>query len=176
MTGNLPPVVNFSTVLPAHAEQYNYLRLNALLNHPAAFGSSYDDEARRSIDDVRERLSHMQKPDNFVLGAFVQENLCGFVAMRRPSHQKLQHKAYLSGMYVVPEYQRHGIGQDLLREVIQRAKQIDELEVLLITVASGNEAAYKLYASLGFQQYAVEPRSIKLGDEYLDEWMMRLAL
>jgi hypothetical protein len=41
-------------------------------------------------------------------------------------------------------------------------------------VASAHLPAKKLYEALGFEAYGVEPRSLKIGTEYVDDVLMIL--
>ena len=57
---------------------------------------------------------------------------------------------------------------------IQRAKTIPGVEMLLLTVAVDQPAPRKLYASLGFRSFGVEPRGLKIGNDSHDEENMVL--
>lgn len=52
-------------------------------------------------------------------------------------------------MYVQQEHRRKGIGKLLLNELIERAKAINEVEILLLDIVEGNFLAKQLYLSLG---------------------------
>ncbi|MGQ0452909.1 GNAT family N-acetyltransferase, partial [Bacillus sp. SS-TM] len=57
-------------------------------------------------------------------------------------------------------------------------KNADKLHVeqLMLDVVVGNDAAKKLYESLGFQTYGVQERSLKHNGQYWDEEHMVLFL
>jgi hypothetical protein len=46
--------------------------------------------------------------------------------------------------------------------------------MLLLTVGVGQPAPRKLYASLGFRSFGIEPRGLKIGNESHDEENMVL--
>ena len=57
---------------------------------------------------------------------------------------------FLSGLYILPEYQSKGIGSTIINELVQRAEAANkrlELEVLKVNVK-----AQKLYEKLGFKK------------------------
>jgi RimJ/RimL family protein N-acetyltransferase len=43
-------------------------------------------------------------------------------------------------------------------------------------VASANLPAQRLYTAIGFQGYGIEPHSLKIGAEYVDDVLMVLFL
>ncbi len=49
------------------------------------------------------------------------------------------------------------------------------VEEVVLAVTVGNELAHRLYVAAGFKPYCIEPRYIKLDDQYFDiEWMVLL--
>ena len=60
-----------------------------------------------------------------------------------------------------------------MKEIIRRARQIDDLEQITL-VASANLPAQRLYKALGFESYGIEPHSLKIGNEYVDDVLMIL--
>ncbi|MBZ5494182.1 MAG: hypothetical protein LAO76_24930 [Acidobacteriia bacterium] len=53
--------------------------------------------------------------------------------------------------------------------------EIDGIEQITL-VASARLPAQRLYESVGFKSYGVEPHSLKIGDEYVDDVLMVLWL
>jgi RimJ/RimL family protein N-acetyltransferase len=77
-------------------------------------------------------------------------------------------------MYVRPNSRNAGVGRQLVEAVIDQAR--DQVEVIQLSVVSGNEGARRLYASLGFVEYGVEKNSLKQDGRYYDEILMALDL
>lgn len=152
--------------------KYQVCRLNALKTNPEAFSSTYEREAAFSIETVKERINPTS--DKYVLGAFDnKETLVGIVTFFRETGLKTKHKANVYGMYVAPEARGKGVAKHLMQELINKAKEIDRVEQLLLTVVQDNVSAKKLYNSLGFEVYGVERNALKVNGEYLDEdWMV----
>lgn len=86
------------------------------------------------------------------------------------------HKGNIWGMYVVPEARVQGTGKLLLTEVIRRSYNLQGLEQILLTVASKNESAKRLYQNIGFKSYGVEKRALKIEQIYFDEDLMVLQV
>ena len=151
------------------------LRLRALKDNPEAFGSTYEETLARGKTSMQQRL-RAGEDETFYLGAFEESRLIGKVAFFREEGTKSRHKGYVISMFVAPESRGLGAGKALLQELIARARQIEGLEQLHLAVVTTNQAAYQLYRSLGFEVYGTEPRALKAGEEYWDEYLMVLRL
>lgn len=167
--------MNIRILTERDAQHYQALRLRALQTNPESFGSTYEREVHFTTEQVEERIRQVK--DRYVLGAFQEDgSLVGIVQVVRESNQKFQHKGTIYGMYTAPEVRGQGVGKALMEEVIHRAKDFDGVEQIHLQVVATNETAKKLYKSLGFETYGVEPRALKDGDRYYDEELMVLFL
>lgn len=156
------------------AEDYRNIRLEALYNNPDSFGTMYSEEVIKTIDDFKNRIP--VDNNNFILSYFIDKELIGIVAFHQESRIKVRHKAYIRSMYVKQEYRRKGIGKSLMKELIERAKAIDEIEILLVDVVKNNISAQHLYLSLGFQIYGIEKMAYKFQNQYFDMAYMSLQI
>lgn len=169
----------------ADADAYRRIRLNALQHDPDAYGSTYERESQFAPETFAARV----RPDagKFVLGVFAEESggngenaegrvLVGIASFVRESGMKNAHKGSVYGVYVSPESRGKGAGKTLMLELIRRAREVDGLEQINLTVVSDNVPAKRLYASLGFEVYGIERRAIKYGGRYFDEELMVLRL
>ncbi|HEY1937639.1 MAG TPA: GNAT family N-acetyltransferase [Candidatus Angelobacter sp.] len=157
------------------AEAWWRLRLEALRNDPASFADSAEEHSTTTIEDVEKRLSAGDPAQNFVLGSFENGKLIGTAGFYRHAHIKERHKGHIWGVYVRPESRGKGAAKAMMQEIIRRARQIDGLEQILL-VASAHLPARRVYETLGFESYGVEPRSLKIGAEYVDDVLMILRL
>ncbi|WP_166243119.1 GNAT family N-acetyltransferase [Paenibacillus turpanensis] len=159
-------------VLQEHdAEAYQALRLAGLQCDPDAFGSTYEREAAFSLETVVDRIRPTE--DKFVLGAFMDDgSLAGIVTFVRESGMKMKHKGNVYGMYVSAQARGAGVGKALLLALIKMSRNYEGLEQLNLTVTSTNEAAKRLYQSVGFESYGIERRALKFNDVYFDEDLM----
>jgi GNAT superfamily N-acetyltransferase len=157
----------------ADAEAWWHLRLQMLRDDSPSFADSAEEHQTTSLDTARERLSSGDPAENFVAGAFEDGHLAGTAGFFRSRHSKERHKGNIWGVYVRPQSRGKGVAKGLMQEIIQRARMIEGLEQILL-VASAHLPARKLYESLGFEAYGVEPRSLKIGTEYVDDVLMIL--
>lgn len=146
---------------------FKALRLEALLMHPEAFGSSYEEEAILSGDAFEKNFNKSN-----IFGAFQEKQLVGCAGFFIHNPSKMTHRGVVFSMYIKPEYRSLGIGDALLKAVIAHAKKV--VMQLHLTVVTTNQSALRLYEKNGFRIYGTEPRSLKIGDQFYDEHMMVL--
>ena len=154
---------------------YRELRLHALLESPAAFGSDYERESQFSLDDFAERL-HIGNAKNGVFGAFHDERLVGMMGFMRANGVKRAHGALLWSVYVLPELRGQGIAARLLDEVIAHARQLGDVRQITLTVNAHNQSARRLYRSRGFEVFGLERDALCVDGVYFDEEHMVLRL
>lgn len=157
------------------AEAFRDLRLKGLRHHPEAFGSSYEEEEPRSLEEWRARLSRDAR-QAFVAGAWEGDVLAGTIGFYRNEQIKSRHKGNIWGVYVDSEHRRQGIAAKLLHYVLQEAAGLEGLTRVLLTVQADNEAAVRLYEAFGFTVYGREPKALFVSGRYVDESMMVCAL
>ena len=156
-------------------ESFRALRLRALKEYPEAFSSSYETNAEYPLSTFAQRLRGLDEAaGRFVLGAYVDGILVGTVGLSRGDSPKTQHRGFIWGVYVAKEQQGQGIGRHLMVEAIARARNVPGLAIVVLAVVTANDAARKLYVSLGFQTYGIERRAMLVAGKYLDEELMAL--
>lgn len=156
-------------LLPAEAALYREIRLEALKSHPEAFGSTFAAESAQPLSWFADRLDGAA-----VFGAFDGAELLGIVGFLARQGAKEAHKGVVWGMYVRPNARTAGVGRQLVEAVIGHAR--GHVELLQLSVVSGNEPARRLYAGLGFVEYGLEKNSLKQNGRYWDEVLMAKPL
>jgi len=155
---------------PSDAKQYQALRLRGLKEAPAAFASSFEEEAATSIGEIERRLQ--PKDSGTILGSFEQAILAGVVGVQREHMVKLSHKAFIWGMYVAPEFRRGGRAQLLLQHALQFAWQSLHVVRVNLGVHTLNTGALTLYEKAGFEVWGTEHGALVVDAQSQDEHHM----
>ncbi len=160
---------------PADHDAYFQLRLRGLKAHPESFGQSYEEAVAKGAARHDAMLQGLRAAEgDFLLGAYASDNgpLIGVVGLVHNQRDKERHKASVVGMYVAPEAAGRGVGRALLNELLARAAQIEGLRQIQLMVSSRNEAARRLYESLGFRKYGREVDALNVNGVFHDADLM----
>lgn len=150
------------------------LRLDALVETPESFGSSYEEEHTLTLEDIREWITPLD--DGAMFGVFADDALAGMVGVGRQRKLKMRHKAHIWSMYVAPAQRGHGLGRLLMHAAIAHAQTMRGIRQVQLSVTANNVAAAALYASLGFMEYGTEREALCVNGQLYDETLMALAL
>lgn len=154
---------------PADAALYREIRLEALRQNPEAFGSTFEAESVQPLTWFADRLVAAA-----VFGAFAGSELLGIAGFFNQQGRKQAHKGTLWTMYVRSAARNAGVGRRLAEAVIDHARR--HVELIQLSVVSGNKPARRLYASLGFVEYGIEKNALKQDGRYWDEVLMAKPL
>jgi ribosomal protein S18 acetylase RimI-like enzyme len=129
------------------ASSYKAVRLRALQDTPAAFGSTYARESQFTDADWQQRTANLCTPRSIGYLAHDHDVYCG-IAVSFLNEQKPQH-AELMSMWVAPEQRRTNTGR-LLVDAIEAWARRSGANTLQLMVTSKNLAAIAFYERLAF--------------------------
>ena len=149
------------------------IRLEGLKESPLAFGASFEEEIDREgiVQNFKNRSDGY-----FTLGFFEDEKLAGIVGFIREHRLKKKHKGIIWGMYVSPEHRGKGIAKKLVLDVIDRAKNLQGLSKIMLSVTAPQKKAIGFYKRLGFEAYAAEKDAIRVDGQAVEEIFMSLKI
>lgn len=144
-------------------ERYRALMLHAYDSAADAFTSTREERAAEP-DSWWDRRIADPAGLSLAFGAFEGEALVGTVTLEFSARAKTKHRALLIGMFVTESARGRGVGAALLTEALGAAKARPGVQVVRLTVTEGNASAVRLYESVGFQAFGVEPMAIATRD------------
>jgi ribosomal protein S18 acetylase RimI-like enzyme len=152
-------------LLPDDASLFLPLRRRALEHEPHSFGASTEDDRAGSAEILELALTD---PDQAIFGAFAP-GLIGVVGIYRDRLIKARHKAHIWGMYVSPEGRGKGTGRLLMEAALGWARAQPGVSQVHLVVSTRTPVARKLYQSLGFSTWGIEPRALCIAGELVDD-------
>lgn len=158
---------------PADAPQLFTLRHQALLDSPNSFSASPEDDRVTSVAAAHEQLS--RGPDSVVIGAFAPE-LIGMLGLNRLAPLKTAHTVYVWGVFVAPQWRGHGLARQLLEAAIAHVHALPGVTSLQLSVNETTPGAQRVYESVGFRAWGVEPDALHVNGRSTSETHMRLIL
>ncbi|MCX6029697.1 MAG: GNAT family protein [Chloroflexi bacterium] len=135
------------------------------------------DELRLSVDQEEAWiLGFRAQPDGLLLVADIgiaeTRQVVGVLSFNTQTRRRLRHRGRI-GLSVQAPYRGLGIGEALLKTLLDWAAAEPELERVELSVFAHNTRALNLYHKLGFVEEARLLRTVKLADgTYYDDVMM----
>jgi ribosomal protein S18 acetylase RimI-like enzyme len=138
------PKMHLHAVTAEDWESHRDVRLAMLEEAPDAFWFTYADEAVYDEADWRERIEGA-----WLVQARDSDGILGSAGLGSHWEPGRATTATLFGMYVAPRGRGRGVGEALVRAVLEEARRLGKSEVVL-EVTSSNESAAAVYARCGF--------------------------
>lgn len=165
------------TLTPADTRAYTRLRKESFVKAPLSFDHEPDTPVQET--DVRESLCKTSD-EFFVLGYFLEiegrEKLVGTWGFKRFERKKRAHRGMIFGVYISELARGRGIGHKLMAETIRRARKLEGLERIILSVSHHAVGARKIYERAGFVEFGREPGAARTGDVPMDEIHLMLNL
>ena len=107
-----------------------------------------------------------------VLVAVLDDEVVGWASLSEWSPKKGYRDTVEASVYVSPDYHRQGIGTELLRTLVRRARSIG-LHMLLARISSSNTTSIRLTEHCGFNRFGtMREAGVKFGS-YVDVEMLQ---
>ncbi len=150
------------------AESYFSLRVLSEEEYPEFVGFNAERELSSGSEGIQNMLSRYPTEGTIVLGSFTQNQLTGVLALSRRRSPKYQHKAFLWGMYVLPEFRGSGIAQRLMQSAINWGNAHPDVVAISLQVTHSNLRGRDFYKKFGFTIFGTEQNALFAAGQYHD--------
>jgi RimJ/RimL family protein N-acetyltransferase len=155
---------------PTDVVLFRELRLEALKNHPTAFGSDFTESAQKPQAYWEERLK-LNSHEQALFFAEHNGELIGMTGIFRSLSKKNMHSADIYGVYVKPGWRGRRISQTLVNACLNWARE-QGVVIVKLAVVTDNLSAIRCYKKCGFTTYGREPKALYYDGKYYDEYLM----
>jgi ribosomal protein S18 acetylase RimI-like enzyme len=162
-------MITIARLPPERWQDYQSLRLEALKNEPAAFGSSYEEEVTLAKEVWQKRIGN-------ALFAVVKDKPVGMVVFVFSDRIKTKHIANIYGMYVNKAFRNQGIGSQLLSIATANIKENNGILKIKLSVNPAQKSAIKLYNKFGFTSIGTSRKEYNDKGNFSDEVLMEKFL
>jgi len=150
---------------------FKALRLEALKNHPEAFGTDYHESLGEPDSNWIERVRDSVNSDtNCLFLADAEDELAGMLGVFRSRGAKNRHAGTVWGVYVRPAYRGQKLVDRMMHEALEWCTQRG-IRIVRLS-ATNSTAAVRCYLRCGFVVYGVSPEEIRVDETYYDEVLM----
>lgn len=166
-------MIEIRALKPEDAAAYVAVREVMIREEPYAFMGVPGDDRFADVDEMRRYLT---ETDKATFGAFIEGRLVGVAGVFRQPRFKQRHRAYIWSVYASPGVRGQGVGRGLVQACIDQARAWPGVEVVGLSASTRSVTAIRLYESMGFVRWGVEPDCTRVGGVVDDEAHYQLAI
>lgn len=134
------------------------------------------DEFTLTIEQEEAWIRTMNASQNSqALIAIAEGEIVGIGAFTSNARDRIAHHGEIA-LSVRKDYWNKGIGLELMKQLIQFARDNGVTEIIHLGVRQDNHTAIRLYQKLGFHEIGRFPRYFKINGQYFDEILMNLDI
>lgn len=115
----MPSDISIRLIRESDLAAYKALRLEALREHPAAFGTDYEEDLAQPESYWIDRVNNaIDKPEGCIAVAEAGGELAGIAGIYRHNRVKVLHSATIWGVYVRPKYRGLKVADRMIDELL----------------------------------------------------------
>lgn len=129
------------------------------------------DERKMTVQSIRKRIGEWKKSFNSsMFVGILNGEFAGFVALIGGPAPRASHRASLV-IGVRQNFHGKNVGTSLMKKAESWAKEID-IQRIELSVVESNDRAIALYKKMGYSVEGTRTNSLKINDEYINEFYM----
>ena len=153
-------IINYAEKVSSESNNISY--------GPGEFGVTLEREQKylQSLQGSKNCIS--------ILG-FIKKKIVSFASLYGGKRKRIEHLTGL-GITVRKTFWRQGIGNEMMKFLIDWAQQSKIIRKIDLTVRNDNIGAIKLYKQLGFIEEGIISRKLQINEKFYDVQMMGLEI
>jgi ribosomal protein S18 acetylase RimI-like enzyme len=164
--------VAIRAIRPDDAAALRELRLEALRDNPLAFTADVGESEAQPPEHWKDLATRASGAGlELIMVADARGELEAMTGIYLPKQPKLRHSGIMWGVYVKPAARGRGLGEALIRSVLDWARD-RKLATVRLSVVATNHSAKRCYERCGFAVYGVEPMAVQWEGKFYDEFLM----
>lgn len=148
----------------------NFLELNKKLDSETQFLLFEPNERQTTISQQKNSIEKFESNGIIIFVLEYKGELVGFIGGTRQNILRTNHILKIS-IGILQEYTKKGYGRKLLDEIENWAAK-NAIYRIELTVRVDNYNAIKLYKKKGFKLEGTKKKSLRINNEYFDEYYM----
>ena len=169
-------MITIRKLISADYDDFYSMRLKMLESSATNYTAGLSDWKNASKEQI---ISYLQEgetgSDNFVLGAF-DVGLIGMAGFRRETREAVRHKGSTWGLFEAVNVEHLNVEESLLKKVIEIVRTYSDFEYIRTVQNAENLKKLDLFLKVGFKQYGLEERSMRVGDKYFNQVYLKFDL
>ncbi|MGE7622287.1 N-acetyltransferase family protein [Viridibacillus sp. NPDC096237] len=151
------------------------IKLFSTLDAETDFMLYGENERDPSVQSLRKKITSLRKNNSSsILVAIVEGQIGGMLSISGNTAPRAKHRASIY-LGVMQKFTNQGIGTALLKEAEKWALS-NTIQRLELSVCKSNTIAINMYNKMGFEIDGERQRSLKINDQYEDEFYMSKLL
>jgi GNAT superfamily N-acetyltransferase len=168
----LPDDISVRLLRESDLAAYKAIRLEALRDHPEAYGTDHGEELLQPeavwVNRIRDAVD---SPKGCIALAEAGTEVVGIAGVRRDHGIKGSHAALIWGVYVRPKYRGKRVAVQMIHQLLDWCRS-NQVRIVRLSATNTGRAAVQCYLRAGFTIYGVSPEEIRIGERYYDELLM----
>jgi len=165
--------ISIGRIVSEDWQLYRALRLDALLESPAAFATIFEEERSQSDDNWISKVSHFalsEKQRMFV--AKTEDRMVGMMGLVFDPRHKRRHIATMVSVYITPDFRGKGISKLLMAAMLDDVWRVPYIRKVQLLVNPKQTEAIGLYKAFGFHEVGKLEKEVEIDETYFDMLLM----
>lgn len=169
--------ITIGMLRPDQWREYRDIWLEALKKTPEAFFPSFEQQREQSDEVWQDRLRNVIAGEDIIMVfALKGHDPIGFLGAYFDDNPKFAHIAFIWGAYVQEHFRRQGVARRMMEAFLEKLLEKDGITKIKTYSVTNELMAVNVYKSFHFDLVGIMKNEMKVGDKYLNVYIMEKQL